>query len=144
VVEVVNTVEVTRQVVVTVVVEVPVTPPATPTATRPPAQPAATISYIPTSTALVQEFDSDKKEGVSRLKIDNTTDETLTAMGSGTKSFEVEIPPGKSAFLNVPYGDYTIRVYEGSKRMYTAHVSCVNPDKYTIVLNGDSATVIAP
>ena len=144
VVEVVNTVEVTRQVVVTVLVEVPVTPPATPTATRPPAQPAATISYIPTSTALVQEFDSDKKEGVSRLKIDNTTDETLTAMGSGTKSFEVEIPPGKSAFLNVPYGDYTIRVYEGSKRMYTAHVSCVNPDKYTIVLNGDSATVIAP
>ena len=144
IVEVVNTVEVTRQVVVTVVVEVPVTPPATPTATRAPAQPAATISYIPTPTPLVQTFEDTKTEGKSRLKIDNETDETLTAKGSGAQSFEVEIPPGKSAFLNVPYGDYTIRVYSGNKRMYTAHVSCVNPDKYTIILTGDKATVITP
>jgi hypothetical protein len=144
VVEVVNTVEVTRQVVVTVVVEVPVTPQATPTATRPPAQPAATISYLPTPTALVQTFEDTKEEGQSRLKIDNETDETLTAKGSGAQSFEVEIPPGKSAFLSVPYGEYTIRVYSGNKRMYTARVNCVNPDKYTIVLTGDNAQVITP
>ena len=62
VVEVVNTVEVTRQVLVTVVVEVPVTPEATPTATRPPAQPASTISYLPTPTALVQAFEPQSRQ----------------------------------------------------------------------------------
>ena len=144
IVEVLNTVEVTRQVVVTVVVEVPVTPQATPTATRAPAQPAATVSYLPTPSPLVQSFDAPKVEGSSRLKIDNTTDETLTAKGSGTQSFEVEIPPGRSAFLNVPYGEYTIRVYEGSNRMYTVRVNCTNPDKYTIILAGDKASVMAP
>ena len=144
IVEVLNTVEVTRQVVVTVVVEVPVTPQATPTATQAPAQPAATISYLPTPTALVQSFDAPKVQGVSRLKIDNTTDDTLTAKASGAQSFEVEIPPGRSAFLNVPYGEYTIRVYEGADRKYTVHVNCINPDKYEIILAGDKASVIEP
>jgi hypothetical protein len=144
VVEVLNTVEVTRQVVVTVVVEVPVTPEVTPTATRPPGQPAATFSYLPTPTPLVQSFDTPKEQGVSRLKIDNTTDETLTAKASGPQNFEVEIPPGKSAFLNVPYGEYTIRVYEGADRKYTVRVNCINPDKYEIILSGDKASVIEP
>jgi len=144
IVEVLNTVEVTRQVVVTVVVEVPVTPQTTPTATQGPVQPAATISYLPTPTALVQSFDAPKVQGVSRLKIDNTTDDTLTAKASGAQSFEVEIPPGRSAFLNVPYGEYTIRVYEGADRKYTVHVNCINPDKYEIILAGDKASVIEP
>jgi hypothetical protein len=143
-VEVVSTVEVTRQVVVTVVVEVPVTPEATPTAPRPPTQPASTISYLPTPTALGQVFETPKAEGTSRLKIINTTDETLTVKASGTQSFEVEIPPSKSAFLNVPYGDYTIRVYNGGDRLYTVKLSIINPDKYEITLQGDKATVMTP
>jgi hypothetical protein len=143
-VEVVTTVEVTRQVVVTVVVEVPVTPEATPTPPRPPTQPGPTISYLPTSTPLSQSFDAPKVGGISRLKIDNETDETLTVKISGAQSFEVELPPNRSAFLNVPYGDYTLRVYNGDDRMYTVRLSIVNPDKYEVNLGGSKATIIAP
>jgi hypothetical protein len=143
VVEVVNTVEVTRQVLATVIVEVPVTPQATPTATRWPTQPGPTFSYLPTATALAQEF-GPKTQGISRLKIINASDEILTAKGSGPQSFEVELASGRSAFLNVPFGEYTIRVYKGDDRLYTVRISCVNPDKYEITLHGDSATVMAP
>jgi hypothetical protein len=143
-VEVVTTVEVTRQVVVTVVVEVPVTPEATPTPPRPPTQPGPTISYLPTPTALGLAFETPKAVGVSRLKLDNETDETLTVKGSGPQNFEIELPPNKSAFLNVPYGEYTLRVYNGSDRLYTVRVNIVNPDKYEVNLGTDKATVIAP
>ncbi len=108
IVEVVNTVEVTRQVLATVIVEVPVTPEATPTATRPPTQAGPTVSYLPTSTALAQAFETPKVAGVSRLKLDNETDETLTVKISGPQNLEVELPPNKSAFLNVPFGEYTL------------------------------------
>lgn len=144
VVEVLNTVEVTRQVVVTVVVEVPVTPQATPTATQAPAQPAATYSYLPTPTALGQAFETPKAEGVSRLKLDNESDETLTIKISGPQNYELEIPDGKSAFLNVSYGEYTLRVYNGNDRLYTVRVNIVNPDKYEVNLGGSKATVMTP
>ncbi len=143
-VEVLNTVEVTRQVVVTVVVEVPVTPQATPTATQAPAQPAATFSYLPSPTALGQAFETPKAEGVSRLKLDNESDETLRIQISGPQNYELEIPDGKSAFLNVPYGEYTIRVFNGSDRLYTVRVNVVNPDKYEVNLGGSKATVMTP
>jgi len=144
IVEVLNTVEVTRQVVVTVVVEVPVTPEVTPTATRPPSQPAATISYLPAPTALGQAFETPKAEGVSRLKLDNESDETLTIKISGLQNYELEIPDGKSAFLNVPYGEYTLRVYNGNDRLYTVRVNIVNPDKYEVNLGGSKATLMTP
>jgi hypothetical protein len=143
-VEVVNTVEVTRQVVVTVVVEVPMTPAATPTAPRPPTQPAVTYAYLPTATSLVQAFETPKAAGISRLKLDNETDETLTVKGSGTQNFEIELPPNKSAFLNVPYGEYTLRVYNGDDRLYTVKVNIVNSDKYEVRLGSDKATILAP
>jgi hypothetical protein len=143
-VEVINTVEVTRQVLATVIVEVPMTPAATPTAPRPPTQPGPTISYLPTPTALGLAFETPKAVGVSRLKLDNETDETLTVKGSGPQNFEIELPPNKSAFLNVPYGEYTLRVYNGSDRLYTVRVNIVNPDKYEVNLGTDKATVIAP
>jgi hypothetical protein len=144
IVEVVNTVEVTRQVLATVIVEVPVTPEATPTATRPPTQAGPTVSYLPTSTPLPQSFDNPKTAGISRLKLDNETDETLTVKISGPQNLTVELPPNKSAFLNVPFGEYTLRVYNGNDRLYTVRVNIVNADKYEVNLGEGKATVIAP
>ena len=144
IVEVVNTVEVTRQVLATVIVEVPVTPEATPTATRPPTQAGPTVSYLPTSTALAQAFETPKAAGISRLKLDNETDETLTVKISGPQNLESSSRPNKSAFLNVPFGEYTLRVYNGNDRLYTVKVNIVNADKYEVNLGGGDATVIAP
>ena len=75
------------------------TPQATPTATPAPAQPAATFSYLPTPTFLGQAFETPKAEGVSRLKLDNESDETLTVKISGPQNYELEIPDGKIGVL---------------------------------------------
>lgn len=142
-VEVINTVEVTRQVLATVIVEVPVTPEATPSITSVSNQPAATLPYR--TPTLAYAFETPKAEGSSRLKISNETEDTLNVKISSLRySNQLELSRGKSAFLNVPYGDYTITVYRDSDRRYSVTVSCVTLHKYEVNLREKDAKVILP
>jgi hypothetical protein len=144
VVEVVNTVEVTRPVTVTVVVEVTPTAGVASTVPPQPTQAAPTVAALPTNTPVAYAFETPKAAGVSRLKVDNETDETLKIEISGPKYYAFELAQKKSAFLSVPFGNYTMLVTRGSGQSYTAKFSCVSPLKYEIDLRLSEAKVIPP
>lgn len=144
VVEVVNTVEVTREVPATVIVEVQVTPVVTSTAQSQPTNAVVTYPYLPSSTPVAYAFETPKAAGVSRLKVNNNTDEKLKVAISGPQNYAFELENGKSAFLNVPYGNYTLLVSRDNGNNYTAKVSCGSPLKYEVNLRLNDAKIIPP
>jgi hypothetical protein len=144
VVEMVNTVEVTRVIPATVIVEVQVTPEVTSTVQTQPTKSAVTSPYLPSSTPVAYAFETPKAAGVSRLKINNDTDEKLKVTINGPMYYAFELPKGKSAFLNVPYGAYTLLVSRENGNQYTAKVSCVSPLKYEVNLRLSDAKIITP
>lgn len=144
VVEVVNTVEVTREVPATVIVEVQVTPVVTSTAQSQPTTAVVTYPNLPSPTPVAYAFETPKAAGVSRLKINNDTDETLKVAISGPQYYAFELQNGKSAFLNVPYGNYTLLVTRENGNNYTAKVSCASPLKYEVNLRQSDAKITPP
>ncbi len=69
---------------------------------------------------------------------------TLAARGSGPQPFDALIPPGKSYFLVLKYGDYLIKVSAGDESLYNVRVKLNRPDKYEILLGENTAEVITP
>jgi quercetin dioxygenase-like cupin family protein len=149
VVEVLSTVEITREVIVTQIVEIPVTvtPTVTSAASATP-EPTATLQLLPTYTPLIPiptDYDPTAKEpGFAPLKVINETSNTMTVVVSGPVYASIVAPHGGSVIQVVAEGSYQYTVWQGDTQVYAGEFSVTNPDKHELILRTDKAVFRMP
>ncbi len=148
-VEIISTVEVDREVIVTQVVEVPVTvtPTLTPEASPTP-EPTSTPVFGPTYTPgafVPSDYDpNEKKPGFAPLKVINETSDRLSIVFGGARSFTVVVSGETSTIEIVPEGDFTYIVWRDERLAYQGSFRVTNPDKHELVLREDKAVFRVP
>lgn len=148
-VEIVSTVEVDREVIVTQIVEVPVTVTLMPTpeATLTP-QPFPTLVQGPTYTPGVfvpADYDpNEKKPGFAPLKVINETQDRLGVTVSGARAFAIVVSGNGSVTEIVPEGEFFYTVWRDEQIAYQGSFRVTNPDKHELVLREDKAVFRVP
>lgn len=147
-----QTVEVTRQVLVTQLVEVPVTVTEEPTATveatmEPTAQPASTTvsqeivypTLIPSPT-----FPQEKSEGFAPLKIVNETNESLVLNINGPFQQSYNLNGKQQMIRTVKEGQYDYTVTREGKIIFRGTINITNPDKHEIHIRAGKVVFLVP
>ena len=144
-----QTVEVTRQVVVTQLVEVPVTltPSPTPevtststtTVTPTPASTYQAMPLYPTAT-----FPVEKKAGFSRLKLVNKTNDSIEIQISGPFFQTYTLSPGDQSIEPVKEGMYQYTVTIEGSVIFRGTMNITNPDKHELHVYPDRVVFLVP
>lgn len=146
IVEVQQTVEVTREVLITQFVEVPVTVTPTPSPQLSPTPTAPLSSSGPRAVAASPSptFPKEKVEGFSHLKLVNQTADNLVVGISGPFEQSYALSADSDRLVPVMEGNYTYTVWRQEQVLFTGQMNITNPDKHELHIRKDKVVFLVP